>query len=121
MIKYGIAEKKEKEIDLDNPIFVYYINIDGMSPQNANETIVRLNESWVFPNLTTWIVPRREGETKIECIYDGAYDGRVRERSEELRELIEELNEKIDSITNASDFDEFKIIVRDWRLKALLK
>lgn len=117
MIKYGIAEKKEKEIDLDNPIFVYYINVDGMSHQHANELIANIQENWKFSNVVTWIVPRREGETKIECVYDG----RVKERSEELKELIEELNEKINLMSNVGNFDDFKIIVRDWRLKTLLK
>lgn len=114
-VKYGLAD--DPEIDLDNPIFVYYINIDGLPSQRVDELISGVRKNWNFSNVVTWIVPRREGETKIECVYDG----RVKERSEELKELIEELNEKIDSITNANDFDEFKIIVRDWRLKALLK
>lgn len=114
-INYGVADKPE--IDLDNPIFVYYVNIDGMSQQHAQEVITNIHENWKFSNIVTWIVPRREGETKIECVYDG----RVRERSEELKELIEELNEKIDSMSNANNFDDFKIIVRDWRLKTLLK
>ena len=114
-VKYGVADKPE--IDLDNPIFVYYINVDGMSHQHANELISNIQENWKFSNVVTWIVPRREGETKIECVYDG----RVKERSEELKELIEELNEKIDLMSNAGNFDDFKIIVRDWRLKTLLK
>ena len=114
-INYGVVDVPE--IDLDNPIFVYYINVDGMSHQHANELIANIQENWKFSNVVTWIVPRREGETKIECVYDG----RVRERSEELKELIEELNEKIDLMSNAGNFDDFKIIVRDWRLKTLLK
>lgn len=114
-VKYGVADKPE--IDLDNPIFVYYINVDGMSHQHANELIANIQENWKFSNVVTWIVPRREGETKIECVYDG----RVKERSEELKELIEELNEKIDLMSNVNNFDDFKIIIRDWRLRTLLK
>ena len=114
-VKYGVADKPE--IDLDNPIFVYYINVDGMSHQHANELIANIQENWKFSNVVTWIVPRREGETKIECVYDG----HIKERSEELKELIEELNEKIYLMSNVNNFDDFKIIVRDWRLKTLLK
>ena len=114
-VKYGVADKPE--IDLDNPIFVYYINVDGMSHQHANELIANIQENWKFSNVVTWIVPRREGETKIECVYDG----RVRERSEELKELIEEINEKVDLMSQSSSYEDFKIIVRDWRLKTLLK
>ena len=114
-VNYGVADKPE--IDLDNPIFVYYINVDGLPSQRVDELISSVRKNWEFSNVVTWIVPRREGETKIECVYDG----RVRERSEELKELIEELNEKINLMSNVGNFDDFKIIVRDWRLKALLK
>jgi len=116
MNNYGIREP-QTEIDLDNPIFVYYINVDGLSSQRANELIGEVKDQWSYSNVVTWIVPRREGETKIECVYDG----RIRERSEELKELIEEINEKIDMMSKSSSFDDFKIIVRDWRLKNLLK
>lgn len=112
---YGIAEKPE--IDLDNPIFVYYINVDGLSRQRADELIIQVKDTWSYSNVVTWIVPRHHGETKIECVYDG----RVKGRSEELKDLIDEINEKIDLMSQSSDFEDFKIIVRDWRLKNLLK
>ena len=35
---------EEKEIDLDNPIFTYYINVDGLSRQNADEQIQKLSD-----------------------------------------------------------------------------
>lgn len=107
----------KKEIDLDNPIFVYYLNVNAMPHQQIDETIKRLNEAWSFDNVVTWIVPRREGETKIECVYDG----RVKGRSDELIELITELNEKIEILSGSNDFEDFKITVRDWRLNNLLK
>lgn len=116
MNNYGIKEPPV-EINLDNPIFVYYINVDGMSHQTANELINHVQDTWSYSNVVTWIVPRHQGETKIECVYDG----RIRERSEELKELIDEINEKIDLMSQSSNFEDFKIIVRDWRLKTLLK
>ncbi len=116
MKDYGIKEP-QAEINLDNPIFVYYINVDDISQQRADELINEIKDQWSYLNVVTWIVPRREGETKIECVYDG----RIRERSEELKELIEEINEKIDLMSQSSNFEDFKIIVRDWRLKNLLK
>ena len=108
---------QNKEINLDNPIFVYYLNVNGMTHQQIDEMTRRLNEVWSFDNVVTWIVPRREGETKIECVYDG----RIKERGEELVELIKELNEKIEILSGSNDFNDFKIAVRDWRIKNLLK
>lgn len=107
----------KKEIDLDNPIFVYYLNVAGMTHQQVDEMTTKLNEVWSFDNVVTWIVPRREGETKIECVYDG----RIKERGAELLELVEELNEKIDILSGSNDFNDFRITVRDWRINNLLK
>jgi predicted CopG family antitoxin len=115
-VNYGIKEP-QVEINLDNPIFVYYINVDGLSRQRAEELISQVKDQWSYSNVVTWIVPRQQGDTKIECVYDG----RIRERSEELKELIEEINEKVDLMSQSSSFEDFKIIVRDWRLKTLLK
>ena len=107
---------EKEEINLDNPIFVYYLNVDGMSHQSRDEYISKIHEFWSFQNIVTWIVPRREGETKIECVYDG----RIKDRGEELKELIEEINEKIDTLSESGNFDDFKIAIRDWRIKNLL-
>ena len=87
-----------------------------MSNQSMDEYISKIHEFWSFQNIVTWIVPRREGETKIECIYDG----RIKERGDELKELIEEINEKIEILSESGNFDDFKIAIRDWRLKNLL-
>jgi hypothetical protein len=108
---------EEKEIDLDNPIFAYYINVDGLSRQSIDEQIQKLSDIFKYKNVTTWIVPRTEGETKIECVYDG----RIKERSEELKSLIEEINEKVDILSKSGSFDDFKIYIRDWRISNLFK
>ena len=34
---------EEKEIDLDNPIFAYYINVDGLSRQSVDEQIQKIS------------------------------------------------------------------------------
>ena len=114
-MSYG--DREPKEVDLDAPIFVYYVNVGGMSHQHAGQVLAELNEYWSFPNITTWIVPRQQGDTKIECVYDG----RIRERSEELKELIDELNEKVDIMSKSGSYEDFKVEIRNWRLKNLFK
>lgn len=108
---------EEKEINLDNPIFTYYINIGGLSRQRADEELLEISKSFNYQNVTIWIVPIQQGDSRIECVYDG----RIRERSEELKSLIEELNEKVDILSRTNSFEDFKIEVRDWRLKNLFK
>lgn len=105
------------ELNLDNPIFVYYLNVDGMTYEQIGEVTKKLNDVWSFDNVVTWIVPRRHGETKIECVYDG----RIKNRGEELIELINDINERIDILSGSNDFEDFKIFIRDWRLSNILK
>jgi hypothetical protein len=108
---------EEKEVNLENPIFVYYVNVEGYAQSKVADIVEKLTDIFKYKNVTTWIVPRTEGETKIECVYDG----RIKERSEELKSLIEEINEKVDILSKSSNFDDFKINIRDWRLKNILK
>ena len=108
---------EENELNLDNPIFTYYVNIGGMSRQRAEETLSEIAKSFNYQNVTIWFVPIQQGDSRIDCVYDG----RIRERSEELKSLIEELNEKVDILSRTNSFEDFKIEVRDWRLKNLFK
>lgn len=103
------------ELDLNNPIFVYYINIGGLTRQRADETISQLAAMFRYKNATIWFVPRIEGETKIECIWDGSY----KKREVELSNLIKELNSRVDILSNSTTYEDFKMNIRDWKIKDL--
>ena len=113
-LKFGL---EPPDVNLDNPIFVYYVNVSNLSRQRIDEMVHKLSDVFNYKNVTTWIVPRTDGETKIECVYDG----RIKERSEELAFLIEEINEKVDILSKSGSFEDFKINVRDWRIKNIIK
>jgi hypothetical protein len=102
-------EAEEKKIDLNNSIFVYYIDTRGITRQGLEETARR-----VFPkNVTLWIVPS-EQPSKIECVYDGKL--RVN-KLKELHSLVSDIHTELD---NSSDFSEFKVKVRDLLLNSIL-
>ena len=84
-----------ENINLDNPIFTYYVNVGGMAPAKAQGILSEISNSFNYQNVTIWIVPIQQGDSRIDCVYDG----RIRERSEELKSLIEELNEKASMAT----------------------
>jgi len=107
---------EKPELNLNNPIFALYINIDGLSRQRVEEQIHELSKSFGYSNVTTWFFPVRGQETRVECIYDGW----GRNRDSELFDLIKEINKRIDILSDSKDFDDFKIKVRDWRLGSLL-
>lgn len=107
--------EKNQNLDLNNPIFVFYINVEGRSRQYSTEYIeTKKKEFDVYKNATMWFVASNKDE--VVCIYDGW--GRVKDS--ELKDLIEEINTKIEIMSNSHTFDDFKINVRDWRIGKLV-
>ena len=107
--------EKNQELDLNNPIFVFYVNVENRSRQSAHEYIDNAKRNFdVYKNATMWFVAAKKDE--VVCIYDGW--GRVRDH--ELKDLIEEINSKIEIMSQSHSFDDFKINVRDWRLNKLI-
>ena len=105
-------EAEEKEIDLNNPIFVYYLDSRGISRQTLEKTANQISR--VFPkNVTLWIVPS-EQPSKIECVYDGRLKVN---KLKELHSLVSDVHNQLDS---SFDFSEFKTKVRDLLLNSIL-
>lgn len=106
---------KDKELDLNNPIFVFYLNVDDKSPLATIEYIENYQKNFdIYKNATMWFVAAKKDE--VVCIYDGW--GRIRDN--ELKDLIEEINTKIEIMSQSHSFEDFKINVRDWRLGKLV-
>ena len=106
---------KDKELDLNNPIFVFYLDVESKSPQSAQQHIENCQKHFnIYKNATMWFVAAKKDE--VVCIYDGW--GRIRDN--ELKDLIEEINTKIEIMSQSHSFEDFKINVRDWRLGKLV-
>jgi len=112
-MNYQLEEKIE--LDLNNPIFVAYVNTGNLTKQTAEEHLHRTKKMFdVYKNITIWVIA--SDETKIECVYDGQY----RNRDMEISDLIKEINTRIDIMANSHSFDDFKINIRDWRLSEII-
>lgn len=113
--------QEKTELDLNTPIFAFYINVAGLSRQRAEETIQHLSRTMdCYSNVTMWFFPcgnMEQQETRVECVYDGY----GKNRDSELFDLIKEINTRVDILSNSKDFEDFKLNVRDWRLGELLK
>lgn len=108
-------ENKKIKLDLNNPIFVFYINVEGLSRQQAAEVLENCSESYdIYENITVWIVA--SNVSKIECVYDGS----AKNRKVELTELIKQINSRIEVISQSHTFEDFKINIRDWRIDNLI-
>ena len=107
--------EKIQDLDLNNPIFVFYVDVENRSHESAQNYIESLKKNFdVYKNATMWFIGSKKDE--VVCIYDGW--GRVRDF--ELKELIEEINSKIEIMSQSNSFEDFKINVRDWRLEKLI-
>ena len=103
------------ELDLNNPIFVAYVDTVNMSKQTAEEYLLRTKKIFdVYKNITVWVIA--SDETKIECVYDG----QCRTRDMEISDLIKEINTRIDIMSKSNSFEDFKINIRDWRINELV-
>jgi hypothetical protein len=109
------TQSEKIKLNLDNPIFVFYINVEGYSTERANEILKVCQKNYnIYENATVWIVA--SDVTKIECIYDGC----VKNRKVELTELIKQINSRIEVISQSHNFEDFKINIRDWRIESLI-
>jgi hypothetical protein len=102
-----------EEINLDNPIFAFYLNVEGMSQQRTAQHLAELKREVTYTNITSWILP--SNETKVDCVYPG----KSMYNTPELENLIKEINERIDLLADSESFEDFKINVRDWRIGKL--
>jgi hypothetical protein len=114
---YRYQEPERIELNLDNPIFVFYICVNGMSRQRAEEYIHQVKSQFdIYSNITMWIVTTDE-PTKIECVYDG----KGKTKDSEIAGLIEQINERITVLGQSNSFEDFKINIRDWRIDKIVK
>ena len=112
-MNYQLEEKIE--LDLNNPIFVAYVNTSNLTRQAAEEHLHRTKKMFdVYKNITIWVIA--SDKTSIECVYDG----QCRTRDMEISNLIKEINTRIDIMANSHSFDDFKINIRDWRLSEII-
>ena len=45
-----------EELNLENPIFILYIDVNGYSPMKAKEALEQLKNHFSYKNVTTWII-----------------------------------------------------------------
>jgi hypothetical protein len=106
----------KKELDLNNPIFVVYVNIDGLSRARGEELISEYAKNLdIYSNITMWLFPVRTQDTRVELVYSGA-----QETNKAMSRLVLEINKALDIVANSGDFNDFKNYIRSWRLDQLV-
>lgn len=109
------------ELNLQNPIFVFYINVDGMSRQRAEEEFAKLNAYMSYENITKWIVPIKHGDSKVELIWQGSkYSNNPGNlKSNNTQDLVEHINDLLGVIINSTNDESLRAQLRELQLKKL--
>ncbi len=110
------------QIDYKKPIFVYYINTDGLSRQRAEEEITQIIEDMNQRDIQMWYVPLNGGgETRIECVYPGMKDV---EFNDKMKSVLDKMMLVLDGFMDGSNRDEIitklKIQLKDIMLDGIL-
>jgi hypothetical protein len=91
------------EINLDNPIFVYYFDAKNHPRSYIENTFYNLSEQMnKYTNITFWIVP--SDVTKIDCIFDGY---------KSTKSSLKVLCDCLETIATDPSLREFKVRMRD--------
>jgi hypothetical protein len=105
------------DLNLDKPIFVLYYNINIIqSEYDIGVLLESIGKSLSYSNITIWILPVYDKETKIECIYDGI----LKNKDKKLNNLINIIQDRINKISELTSLEQVKQYIRNWRLDDLL-
>ena len=110
------------ELNLENPIFVVYLNVDGISRARAEEQISDLSRYMSYENVTNWILPIKNGDSKLELIWQGSKystnPGIINFNN--FENLINRFNEVIEVISNGTEDATIKQQLRNLQLKKII-
>jgi hypothetical protein len=111
----------KEQLDLDNPIFVVYLNTERMGRQASEDLINYYQKSLNFKNCTFWIVPVQEQMTKFEIIWKGKdYENSNLNLEKSIEFLKERMSNMMDMIADGMSDDVIKQKLRDFSLNQLI-
>lgn len=110
-----------EEINLDNPIFVIYLNIDNKSRQRTEELIDNYRKMLNYKNCNFWIIPVQDQETKVEMIWKGQqYDNQSLDNVQAIKDVNKRISKLIEFVSEGMTDDVIKQKLRDFSLEQLL-
>jgi hypothetical protein len=118
---HGLKTQEEMSgLNLENPIFVIYVDITDLNRNQARETLESLRHQFSFDNVTTWILADKIN--KVDVIWQGskysANPGVVNFNN--FENLINRCNEVLEVISDGVSDTAIKQKLRDLQLKKVL-
>ena len=112
----------KNELDLDNPIFVVYLNVDGMNHTRAQDLIENYKKFLKYDNCTFWIVAVTDQKTKFEMIWKGQkYDTQSFDNVQTITQLNKRMSKLMELISEGTTDDVLKQKLRDFTLDQILE
>lgn len=105
---------EDKNLNLDNPIFVVYLNTENLSTSYKDEMIKSCQSAFSYGNATFWYIC--DNFSKIECVWKGRSFEKM-----ELSDLVEKINKRLNDISNSDSLEELKTKIRDLKLEDILE
>jgi hypothetical protein len=110
------------KLDLDNPIFVVYLNVDVLSAQYAQELIEKYKRFLKYDNCTFWIVAVTDQKTKFEMIWKGQkYDIQSYDNVQAITHLNKRMSKLMKLISEGTTDEVLKQKLRDFTLDQILE
>jgi hypothetical protein len=118
---YGLKTQEEmSDLNLENPIFVIYVDITDLTHNQAKEKLESLRHQFSFDNVTTWIFADKIN--KVDVIWQGSKysenPGVVNFNN--FENLINRCNEVLEVISDGVSDTSIKQKLRDLQLKKVL-
>lgn len=111
----------EREINLNNPIMVCYLNVGNLSRQRAQEQIHSFMEHASYPNLSMIILPVKDKqESKIEIIWKGLDVEKSQINNDRITFLQQKMQTLIEIISEDITDESVKQKLRDFSLNRIL-
>jgi hypothetical protein len=109
------------EYNLNRPIFMAYINVDGMGAQRAEEKITEFMRSWTH-DLQLMILGVKNGqETKVELLWRGNPAEQARMESNVFNDVNKKLNVILTLIEDGVSDEAIKRKLRSIQLTGIFK
>jgi len=110
------------ELNLDNPVFVVYLNVEGMPRAVAQDLIQSYKAYLKYDNCTFWIVAVQDQQTKFEMIWKGQkYDTPPSEdNTNKIKFAYKRMSKLIELLSEGTSDDVLKQKLRDLTLTEIL-
>ena len=108
-------DSEAKAMNLNEPFFILYLDVDGMSQQLIDEYTSQCSKTLSHQGIISFVIPVRNQETKFECVWKGS-----KEDPQNFDFMVEKMNKLFKMMSDGIDNDTITKKVRQFTLENIL-